>query len=407
MNLFQIIMRIFTRAIAPAFLVLLATGPANGEMTVEPGEGTITVSIDGEIFTEYIYTAYDYPTLYPVIGPTGAGMTRNYPMVEGVEGEATDHLHHKSLWYAHSDVNGVDFWAHDDKIVLTEVLVSRAVGDQAFIVVNNSWGENTVQCTETRGMRFYYTEDARYIEFNVVIRASEDDVLLADAKEAGMAIRLNPYLRLNGEVATGMAVNSEGITSENNTNDIWGKRAEWIDYYGQVDDSTVGVAVFDHPGNPRHPTTWHARDYGLIAANPFGLSFFEGGNGDTTVSRGDSITFKYLFVFHKEDAAGAGIDEIYNEWILDSLFPDTTAAAVHRPFPIIPPESAYMLVRPSRDRPQELRGTFYDLFGKRLSLPSEGDDARLRRQGRFPAYPVIRQKEAPGICGRDAACQCF
>jgi hypothetical protein len=77
--------------------------------------------------------------------------------------------------------------------------------------------------------------------------------------------------------------------------DTWGKQAPWCDYSGPVDGKTLGVAIFDHPSNPRHPTWWHVRDYGLFAANPFGVHDFEKkpqGTGDLKVEAGKSITFK-------------------------------------------------------------------------------------------------------------------
>ena len=71
----------------------------------------------------------------------------------------------------------------------------------------------------------------------------------------------------------GRMVNAEGKETEKN---VWGKQSPWVDYYGPVAGKTVGVAIFDNPGNPRHPTYWHSRAYGLFAANPFGLHDFTG-----------------------------------------------------------------------------------------------------------------------------------
>ena len=128
-----------------------------------------------------------------------------------------------------------------------------------------------------------------------------------------MAIRLAPTLRLRGSVGKGHIINSEGIR-DNNT---WGKRAAWCDYYGPLGEEVVGVAIFDHPQNQRYPTWWHVRDYGLFAANPFGIHDFEkkpAGTGNLTIKSGDSVTFRYRFYFHKGDFQQAKVAELYCDY---------------------------------------------------------------------------------------------
>ena len=97
--------------------------------------------------------------------------------------------------------------------------------------------------------------------------------------------------------------------------DTWGKRAYWCDYYGPVEGKTVGVAIFDHPDNPRHPTWWHVRDYGLFAANPFGQHDFEKlqdkSAGNLTVPAGKSITFKWRVLIHPGDAETGHVADLY------------------------------------------------------------------------------------------------
>src|SRR5687768_5700085 len=67
--------------------------------------------IGGEPFTSYQYGArWTRPFLHPVLGPGGRRVTRAYPM-EDAEGESTDHPHHKGVWVAHGDANGVNDWA--------------------------------------------------------------------------------------------------------------------------------------------------------------------------------------------------------------------------------------------------------------------------------------------------------
>jgi hypothetical protein len=151
-------------------------------------------------------------------------------------------------------------------------------------------------------------------DFEITVHASEGDLKFGDTKEGTMAMRLAETMRLKGKVGKGHIINSEGIKD----GQTWGKRADWVDYYGPVDGKTVGVAIFDHPSNPRHPTWWHVRDYGLFAANPFGLHEFEKkqpvGAGDLTVPEGKSITFKYRFYIHDGDEKAAKVSEAYERY---------------------------------------------------------------------------------------------
>ena len=126
-----------------------------------------------------------------------------------------------------------------------------------------------------------------------------------------MSIRVPESMRVKqpkDQLGAGHLVSSRGASGAA----VWGKRAEWCDYYGPVDGRTVGISMFDHPSNPRHPTWWHARDYGLFAANPFGLHDFEKkpkGEGDLRIPAGKSVTFRYRFLFHGGDTEQGRVAE--------------------------------------------------------------------------------------------------
>ena len=151
------------------------------------------------------------------------------------------------------------------------------------------------------------------MDFEITIHASNGQVVFGDTKEGSMAIRLAPTMRVTGKVGKGHITNSEGNQDRN----AWGKRAAWCDYYGPLNDEVVGVAIFDHPQNPRHPTWWHVRPYGLFTANPFGVHYFESkpkGTGDLTIKAGESVTFRYRLYFHKGDEKQAKVAEYYSEY---------------------------------------------------------------------------------------------
>lgn len=133
---------------------------------------------------------------------------------------------------------------------------------------------------------------------------------MGDTKEGTFGIRLRKELNS----PPGHMVNSKGGQGEK---EIWGKRADWVDYYGQVDGEEVGIAVLDSPKSFRHPTYWHARGYGLLAANPFGLREFSNDpneDGSWTIPVGKTLVFRYRVIVHHGDYKQAGIAEAYQQY---------------------------------------------------------------------------------------------
>lgn len=282
---------------------------------LEKKEDRVTVTIDGEMFTEYIFKGYEKPILYPVIGPHGIRMTRDYPMVKGTPNEAEDHPHHKSIWFGHMKVNGESFWHSGDTAGTTQQDELQVEGNTIKSRNRLVSRDSKLIATDSREISFSADEQGRYIDYSVTYHATESDILFGDNKDGQMGIRMHPVLRTKGPVAAGKAINSEGIRES----EIWGKRAKWIDYWADIDGHTVGIAMFDHPSNLRYPTWWHARDYGLLSANPFGIHDFEekadSTLGDYTLPKGESLTFKHRFVFHSGDSESADIEAIYTKWL--------------------------------------------------------------------------------------------
>jgi hypothetical protein len=300
-----------------------------GDVRLERHDDRIDVKIDGEPFTSYVFVGHRKPILFPVLGPSGVPMTRSWPMVADVAGEAHDHPHHESIWFTHGLVNGVDFWASHPRAKQPEPQANNRIenlevgaaagGDEGIVESKNRWvrADGTVVCTDTRRIVFAGDATTRTIDHTITIHADHGPVTFGDTKEGAFGLRLPTQLQLTdrdgSRGAAGHCVNSEGHRDA----DVWGKPARWVDYWGAIGDQTVGVAVLDHPGNFRHPTHWHARDYGLVAANPFGLHDFTGaekGAGDHTIPAGGSLTLRHRLVFHAGDAATAGIDAIWRRW---------------------------------------------------------------------------------------------
>jgi methane monooxygenase PmoA-like len=312
--------RIQITLLAAALAVLLSAhaGLAQDKVSITSSDGKFIVKIADAPFTEYVFEGHAKPIFYPVVGPHGIEMTRNFPMKKDVANEARDHPHHKSIWFTHGDVNGIDFWLEypepEGRTVQREAKVQGA-----SILTKDDWvaPDGKIVCTDSRNISFGTTPHGRYIDFEITIHASHGDVTFGDTKEGTMGMRTNSMMRLRAdpkrgnEKVAGKSVNSEGVEGK----EMWGKRAKWVDYWAPIDNHTVGIAIFDHPKNPRHPSWWHARDYGLVAANPFGIHDFEkkeAGVGDMKIASGESRTFRYRFLFHSGDVKKADIAGEYS-----------------------------------------------------------------------------------------------
>lgn len=305
---------------------IIAANPLG--VRIVPTNDVLRVELNGKLFTQYFYTNVPRPFCYPLIGPGGAAMTRNFPMTSPA-GEEHDHPHHRSLWFAHDPVNGVDVWTertNSGRIVHRGFVDISSGVNTGLIKTLNDWVDaaGKVLCTSENTLRFYApTNGSITMDFEVALKATQGDVTFGDSKEGTFAVRVAESMRVRqpsarGELAragAGQIVLSTG-ERDNGASAVaardakreattWGKRAAWCDYFGPVDGKIVGIAIMDHPSNPRHPTWWQVRDYGLFAANPFGQHDFEGLKnqrpGDLKILAGQSVRFRYRVVLHEGD----------------------------------------------------------------------------------------------------------
>lgn len=280
------------------------------ELVDRPGE-KVDVTIGGDFFTSYLYSAkWVRPFLLPVAGPYGDPITRQFPVAD-IPGERRDHKHHKSFWVAWGRVNEVDHWSeepgHGRQVhrAFTRIESGPVFGR---IVARNDWmtPDGVKQLEEERVLTFYNVPEAgRVVDLSVTFHATEGPVEFGDTKEGGIAsIRVASSMDAD---KAGTIVNAYGGTNEAET---WGKRAHWCDYVGPVNGKTVGIAIFDTPGNFRYPTYWHVRNYGLMTANPFGLSHFlkdRSKDGSHRIARDSAFPFNYRLYFHAGDTREADV----------------------------------------------------------------------------------------------------
>jgi hypothetical protein len=307
-----------------ALLLSLAL-PLAAQVAIRLQDSRATVEIGGKPFTTvFMGPEFNKPFLSPLRAADGAIVTRGYPM-EPREGERRDHPHQRGCWFSHGDVNGYDFWANEKsqwgpkkgRIVLTKRPV-RIDGGALTAVFD--WQDNAgaALLTETRTIVFHDDPNLRIIDFDIRL-APVVKVTFGDTKEGTFAMRLAASLEepvKDSPAApkrTGLMVNAEGLKGER---EVWGKRSNWVDYAGEVDGEKLGIAILDHPENPRHPTWWHSRSYGLFAANPFGEHDFENDKdhpekGALTLEPGQEARFRYRVIIHSGDARSADISGQY------------------------------------------------------------------------------------------------
>lgn len=307
----------------------------------------IRVEIDGKLFTEWRHAEWVAPYFYPVIGPNGENITRHYPMKEGVENEKQDHPHHRSLRFAHSDVNGVNFWywrpgrekeLSDAEILLEKVEALRS-GETGEMILWNRWLDGDELVLRER-MRIAITplEDRQVLmDYDVELHAPDGKpVTFGDMKDGGLYVRVAgtmkaaEHFKEGGAKLAGTILNSLGDRNEA----TWGRRAEWVDYFGPDPSGNIaGVALFDHPDNLRFPTHWHSRTYGLVAANRFGRDHFDpeyakprgvscrphgdqcpacnARGGDYTIPGGETLTLRHRLYFHHGNSESANVSGQY------------------------------------------------------------------------------------------------
>ena len=299
-------MRITAKTLTALLLFAL---PLAAQTFLDRQEDRIHVFVDGvRLTTVHFAPQLRKPFLHPLIASDGTRLTRRFPF-ELVEGETQDHPHHTGVWYAYGAVNGLDYWNEKPdggkhRLAGPPKIEGNSVALEALLLSPEG------KPTGTIAQRFAFSSDGpvRFIDVAVEWRADQGaDIALGDIEEGALGIRLrDEYRQDRGSTL----VNSDGLQG---TENIWGKRALWTDYSTELDGRTYGVAMFDHPSNPRHPTWWHARGYGLNAANPFAIHDFTGdGDGSMTLRQGETLAFRYRIVIHPGGADS--IDALYQDW---------------------------------------------------------------------------------------------
>lgn len=324
--------KIFHPVLTLAAAGLLMTAlPARSEPVnlVRSGD-SIEISIGGQPFTTFHFEPeYSKSFLQPLRTANGIIITREIPVGNVIppedEHDKALEPHQRALYFGHGDIDGNSFWVekvfskyyHSASLKYGRLVfrkLDEMKGGRDFGVIRATFdmqGEDgKTFAQQTQEYKFMGDAKNRIIDCEYVIKADSAPVLFGDTKEGTFGIRLAPELDAPG----GVMVDSEGGHGEA---EVWGKRANWVDVDGVINGERLGIAVFDAPDSFLHPTYWHARGYGLLAANPFGLSFFYNDpkhNGSYTLPAGQSIRFHYRVVIHEGTYQDAGIAQKYEEF---------------------------------------------------------------------------------------------
>jgi Methane oxygenase PmoA len=306
----------------------------------------IDVLVDGQPFTSYVWPeSLTKPVLYPLRTEKGTLVTRGFPL-DPRPGERTDHPHHVGLWFNYGDVNGVDFWNNSTTLPPDKQarmgrgrhlrVVSATSGDQEGrlrVLVEWVMPGGSVSLDETTTFVFAKTPGGRLVDRITTLTARDETVRLPDNKEGVLGLRVARWLEQPSKepatftdaagVATTVArLDNTGVTGRYHTSEgkegdaAWGTRGRWCALSGKLGAEDVTLAILDHPSNPGAPTYWHARGYGLFAANPLGQKALSDGKEtlDFSLAPRASATFRHRVAILSRSFAAGEIDELSREF---------------------------------------------------------------------------------------------
>jgi hypothetical protein len=315
----------------------------------DPAQRRVDITIDGKPFTSYIYPEdMPKPALYPIRAASGTVVTRGFPL-DPRPGERVDHPHHVGLWFNYSNVNGLDFWNNSYAIkpenkskmgtIYHRSIVSANSGaNEGDLEIKADWDNSDKKVLLQQDTRFTFRggADFRSIDLSTTLTAAGDKVVFHDDKDGLLGMRVRRELEQPSDTpaqftdASGHAtavpkmdntgVNGVYLTSEGKKGDAaWGTRGRWCMLSGEVGEEPISIVMLDHPGNPGFPTYWHARGYGLFAANPLGRKGFEptAEEMNFTLAPGASATFRYRVLILSGIATPERIEAAYKSFLAE------------------------------------------------------------------------------------------
>ncbi|HMP93735.1 MAG TPA: PmoA family protein [Phnomibacter sp.] len=255
------------------------------------------------------------PYLHQVYAPGGQLVTRGYPLLPRPE-DTLDHPHQAGIWLTYEKVNQTDFWNNSAQApankqgelgaIMVDNLLKAKPGKKAWLLYTARWKDRNGRILLQEITSLYFKSGRRQTS---IIRHTTltaiDTVVFGDAKDGLMGMRVSRQLQIPASpldtLAKGNYLASTGLQG----NAVWGQPAQWVMLYGPLLDKIVSVVMYDHPGNPGYPAYWHARGYGLFAANNLARQAFNPSlpAQSLTLMPGASTGFRYKLLLHAGDAA--------------------------------------------------------------------------------------------------------
>ncbi|MEO8623763.1 MAG: PmoA family protein, partial [bacterium] len=312
-------------------------------VTPHESDRRVDITVDGKPFTSYIWpTNQKKPILYPITSDKGTVVTRGFPL-EPRAGERTDHPHHAGLWFNYGNVNGLDFWNNSDSIKASQASKYGTIVHRGIKATHSGAGEGTLDVIEEwvtstnvpllrENTRFIFRarDGVRTIDRITQLTALDSTVNFDDNKEGVIGMRVarqleqpsmtpEKYTDASGKVTNVAKLDTAGIhgwytSSEGKEGDaVWGTRGKWAMLTGDVNGAPITLAMLDHPKNVGFPTYWHARGYGLFAANPLGQKAMSNGKEELNFKLAPkaSVTFRHQVLILDGKATPADVEKYY------------------------------------------------------------------------------------------------
>lgn len=270
------------------------------------GSERVTVAIDGLPVAVYCFHDDKIPRPFfaHVRALNGMQVTRHHPPISGQD--PVDHAtFHPGIWLAFGDINGSDFWRVMAPIRVAEFVEPPKGGDgRGSFAVHNEYldqKDNSKKvCDEIARYTFVECPEGYMLLWDSTF-SSNHEFAFGDQEEMGLGFRVATPLRVERKTEGGVPPGNGRILDakgRQNGDQIWGNSSDWCDYSGTMAGSRVGITIFGHPDNFR-PSWFHARDYGLLEANPFGREAFgKGAKSSVVVKPSEKLRLRYGVLVH-------------------------------------------------------------------------------------------------------------
>lgn len=307
--LWSILFLLFSSAVNTVF----AVEPTADKLHVESRDDRVIVRLGNLEVAHYVFRDPVIPRPYfaHVKTPSGIQATRAFPPVAGKD--ATDHATmHPGIWLAFGDLDGEDFWRNKSSVRHVRFLDSPEVQEGAAAFVEEKQyvaADGDVVCQERFHWRMRQVDHGFLIRWDSTFTADRE-FYFGDQEEMGLGIR----------VATPLAEKNGGLLSDSvgrrKAQQIWSHAARWCDYSGTLDEQHVGITLLCHPSNFRN--SWmHARDYGFVAANPFGRQAMRKGDASkVVVAPGEKLRLQYgIWIHETPEGKPADCEAMYQRYV--------------------------------------------------------------------------------------------